>query len=210
MASPARRGSPSSSTATRKAEEEPGSAQRPIPGISAEILDDEGQPFTVLVDYAHTPDAVENACRTLKELNPARLITVFGCGGVGLSAIQGARIAGARMIIAVDGPTASGKGTVAAAVAQRLGYRFLDSGAMYRAAALKGSEHTNIRFEHGRRAPDVSLANEDVEVAELAQRLLVAQREVHCLDWSLEDRQQAVGLVRRDFGEDQRPGPAGH
>ncbi len=37
--------------------------------------------ISVFVDYAHTPDALENACRTLKELNPARLITVFGCGG---------------------------------------------------------------------------------------------------------------------------------
>ena len=36
---------------------------------------------SVFVDYAHTPDALENACRTLKELNPSRLITVFGCGG---------------------------------------------------------------------------------------------------------------------------------
>lgn len=36
---------------------------------------------TVFVDYAHTPDALSNACRTLKELNPTRLITVFGCGG---------------------------------------------------------------------------------------------------------------------------------
>ena len=36
---------------------------------------------TVFVDYAHTPDALENACRTLKELDPRRLITVFDCGG---------------------------------------------------------------------------------------------------------------------------------
>jgi len=36
---------------------------------------------TVFVDYAHTPDALDNACRALKELDPRRLITVFGCGG---------------------------------------------------------------------------------------------------------------------------------
>lgn len=39
-------------------------------------------------------------------------------------------------VICIDGPTASGKGTVAAAVAQKLGYHFLDSGAMYRITAL--------------------------------------------------------------------------
>ena len=35
----------------------------------------------VFVDYAHTPDALENACRTVKELSLRRLINVFGCGG---------------------------------------------------------------------------------------------------------------------------------
>ena len=37
--------------------------------------------FQVFVDYAHTDDALKNVLRTLKELKPTRLITVFGCGG---------------------------------------------------------------------------------------------------------------------------------
>ena len=37
--------------------------------------------YHVFVDYAHTPDAVGNVCHTLKDLDPFRLITVFGCGG---------------------------------------------------------------------------------------------------------------------------------
>jgi cytidylate kinase len=43
-------------------------------------------------------------------------------------------------VIAVDGPAASGKGTVAAAVAQNLGFHLLDSGALYRLVALKAIE----------------------------------------------------------------------
>jgi len=42
-----------------------------------------------------------------------------------------------RVVIAVDGPAGSGKSTVARCIAELLGYRFLDSGAMYRALALK-------------------------------------------------------------------------
>jgi UDP-N-acetylmuramoyl-L-alanyl-D-glutamate--2,6-diaminopimelate ligase len=37
--------------------------------------------FQVFVDYAHTDDALRNVLQTLREANPARLITVFGCGG---------------------------------------------------------------------------------------------------------------------------------
>jgi cytidylate kinase len=46
-------------------------------------------------------------------------------------------IVGKRLIIAIDGPSGAGKGTVARAVAARLGYRHVDTGAMYRALAWR-------------------------------------------------------------------------
>src|SRR3954462_14269381 len=42
-----------------------------------------------------------------------------------------------RLVIAIDGPSGAGKGTVARAVADALGYRHIDSGAMYRAVGWK-------------------------------------------------------------------------
>jgi cytidylate kinase len=51
-------------------------------------------------------------------------------------------------VIAIDGPTASGKGTVASLVAQKLGFHYLDSGALYRLVAL-ASEQEGINAQDG-------------------------------------------------------------
>lgn len=53
-----------------------------MPGIPGRFeAVDEGQPFAVIVDYAHTPDGLENVLRSAREIVPGRLIAVFGCGG---------------------------------------------------------------------------------------------------------------------------------
>ncbi|MBN2848902.1 MAG: UDP-N-acetylmuramoyl-L-alanyl-D-glutamate--2,6-diaminopimelate ligase [Coriobacteriia bacterium] len=50
-----------------------------VPGRLERV--DEGQPFSVLVDYAHTPDSLSKAIAAVRAVTPGRVITVFGCGG---------------------------------------------------------------------------------------------------------------------------------
>jgi UDP-N-acetylmuramoyl-L-alanyl-D-glutamate--2,6-diaminopimelate ligase len=52
---------------------------RHVPGRFESI--EEGQPFMVVVDYAHTDDALRNVISVARELHPKRVITLFGCGG---------------------------------------------------------------------------------------------------------------------------------
>jgi len=82
------------------------------------------------------------------------------------------------MIITIDGPAGTGKSTVARAVAQRLGYDFLDTGAMYRAVGLEVlrrqteltdarqiafiAQHCRIEFQWDQAPPQVLLNGEPV------------------------------------------------
>lgn len=85
-------------------------------------------------------------------------------------------------VIAIDGPSASGKGTVAQLVAQQLGFHYLDSGALYRLLALAATRHgvalddeaglsrlaagLNIRFEGERVLLDGAAVTEAIRTEE--------------------------------------------
>jgi 3-phosphoshikimate 1-carboxyvinyltransferase len=58
-------------------------------------------------------------------------------------------------VICVDGPTASGKGTLAAEIARRLGYHLLDSGALYRLSALAANQK-GVSLEDGAAVADIA------------------------------------------------------
>jgi cytidylate kinase len=89
-------------------------------------------------------------------------------------------------VIAIDGPTASGKGTVAQRVAMALGWHYLDSGALYRLVALRALE-------------DGVAADHAAALAALAQRLqprFVGERiEVDGRDVAADIRREDVGVL---------------
>jgi cytidylate kinase len=88
-------------------------------------------------------------------------------------------------VIAIDGPTASGKGTVASLVAEKLGFHYLDSGALYRLVAL-GSEKASIDPQNG---PELGI---------LAKNLLISFKNGQILlnseDVTEAIRSESVGL----------------
>jgi CMP/dCMP kinase len=120
------------------------------------------------------------------------------------------------MVIAIDGPAGAGKSTVARAVAERLGYTYLDTGAMYRAVALAVSEGGGApaaiaeaaRIELGERVlldgrdvteairtPAVSEASSEVS-ADIAVRMALVRKQQELLregDWVAEGRD--IGTV---------------
>jgi UDP-N-acetylmuramoyl-L-alanyl-D-glutamate--2,6-diaminopimelate ligase len=88
-----------------------------VPGRMEPI--EEGQPFAVFVDYAHTPDSLENVLRAAQRLTAGRLICVFGAGGdrdrekrplMGLAAARLADLA----IVTSDNPRSEDPGAIVA------------------------------------------------------------------------------------------------
>ena len=98
-------------------------AVRGVPG-RFEVVD-EGQPFSVVVDYAHTPDSLANALRTARELAGGRVICVFGCGGdrdhgkrplMGAAAAHGADV----VIVTSDNPRSEAPEAIVAEITRGL------------------------------------------------------------------------------------------
>ncbi|HEY3018622.1 MAG TPA: (d)CMP kinase [Solirubrobacteraceae bacterium] len=113
------------------------------------------------------------------------------------------------MIVAIDGPAGAGKSTVARAVARALGFTYLDTGAMYRAAALAGADDVGaLRIELGDdrvlldgedvteaiRTPEVSEAASQVATRPEVRAALVAKqrRLISEGDWVADGRDIAT------------------
>ena len=78
------------------------------------------------------------------------------------------------MVVAIDGPAGAGKSTVARAVAEALGFTYLDSGAMYRAVGLEVLRHGGEPAECARAIGDPAGYGDEIrtpEVAEAASRV---------------------------------------
>ncbi len=124
-------------------------------------------------------------------------------------------------VIAIDGPTASGKGTVAQSVAARLGYHYLDSGALYRLVGLSASRkdvsfsdepaiarlatHLDVRFEGERvflEGVDVSEAIRTEEAGQNASKVAALPLVRAALLQRQKAFRRAPGLVAdgRDMG----------
>jgi cytidylate kinase len=78
------------------------------------------------------------------------------------------------MVVAIDGPAGAGKSTVARALADELGFTYLDSGAMYRAVALQAMRNGGPAAEQARALDVDLLASPDIrtpEVSDAASRV---------------------------------------
>ena len=73
------------------------------------------------------------------------------------------------MVVAIDGPAGAGKSTVARALAEALGFTYLDSGAMYRAVALQSLRSGKPAPEEARALDTALLASADIRAPEVSE-----------------------------------------
>ena len=164
------------------------SAAARVPGRFEPV--DEGQPFAVLVDYAHTPDSLENVLRAAREITRGRLHVVFGAGGDrdrGKRPLMGEVAASLadRVIVTSDNPRSEDPESIldqilagAGPTAEReVDRRVAIARAVEAAAdgdvvviAGKGHEHGQ-EFEDGRKEPfdDVAVARQALREAQGAR-----------------------------------------
>jgi UDP-N-acetylmuramoyl-L-alanyl-D-glutamate--2,6-diaminopimelate ligase len=149
---------------------------------------DEGQPFAVFVDYAHTPDSLENVLRAARDLTDGRVHVVFGCGGDrdrGKRPLMGeiARRLADRVIVTSDNPRSEDPEAIIAEILAGSGPDVIHDadrrGAIARAIAdaapgdavvIAGKGHEQGQeFEGGRKIPfdDVTVAREILRGAAL-------------------------------------------
>lgn len=142
---------------------------------------DEGQDFAVLVDYAHTPDSLENVLRAARELTQGRLHVVFGAGGdrdrdkrplMGAAAVEYAD----RVIVTSDNPRSEDPATIVEQILEGTGDSAeheldrrhaialaIESAQAGDVVVIAGKGHEQGQeFENGRKEPfdDVTVARE--------------------------------------------------
>jgi cytidylate kinase len=108
-------------------------------------------------------------------------------------------------VIAIDGPSASGKGTIAQAVARKLGFYYLDSGALYRLvalAAIKEATSLNDEAALARRASSLNVSFEGGDISLFGQRVTDAIRSEECSKGA--SRVAALPAVRAALLDRQR------
>lgn len=169
-----------------------------VPGIPGRLERiDRGQSFTVLVDYAHTPDSLENVLQTCRSFAPGRIIVVFGCGGDRdrekrpLMGQVAARLAD-LVIITSDNPRSEDPAAIAA-----------DIEAGVRAGGKRAGEYEVVleRRDAIRSAVDAARPGDIVLIAGKGHE---TTQEFHDRVVHFDDREEAARVLRERFGD----GPA--
>jgi UDP-N-acetylmuramoyl-L-alanyl-D-glutamate--2,6-diaminopimelate ligase len=157
-----------------------------VPGVPGRFeAVDAGQPFTVLVDYAHTPDSLDNVLRAARDITVGRLICVFGCGGDrdrGKRPMMGAvaRRLADWPIVTNDNPRSEDPGAIIDEITDGFAMDTEPDRAAAIARAVQGAQHGDVvviagkGHEQGQQFADHTLPFDDRDVARAALEALAA------------------------------------